>query len=109
MPHAPDPRTERLLAQALLQEADAGPPADFVEAVMARLARQPPSAWFERGLAVGAVGAFVGVTAWAALSDPELAAAWNMLPALPTAPALAWAAAALAVQALLQARRGGVR
>jgi hypothetical protein len=113
MPHAtpptPDDRAERLLAHVLAQEPDDGPPAGFVDTVMARLAPRPPSPWFERGLALGGLGALAAAAAWAMATQPALQATWDALPTLPAAPALGWAALALAVQAVLQARRGGVR
>jgi hypothetical protein len=109
MPPTPDLLAEHLLARALAQEPDAGPPADFVEALLARLAPRPPSPWFERGLGLGALGALAGAAAWATRPEPALAAVWNALPVLEAAPALAWVAAALAAQALLQARRRGAQ
>lgn len=109
MPDTLDTRTDRLLAQALALEPDDGPPPDFVDTVMARLAPRPPSPWFERGLALGGGGALAAAAAWAAATQPALQAAWDTLPTLPAAPALGWAALALAVQAVLQTRRGGAR
>lgn len=109
MPDTIDTRTEHLLARALALEPDAGPPADFVDTVMARLAPRAPSPWVERGLALGALGALAAAAAWAASTQPALVAAWEALPALPAAPALGWVVVALAVQALLQARRGPAR
>jgi len=104
-----DARTDRLLARALALEPDAGPPADFVGTVMARLAPRPPSPWVERGLALGGLGALAAAAAWAASTQPALVAAWEALPSLPAAPVLGWVTVALALQALLQARRGAAR
>jgi hypothetical protein len=100
----PDPVFERALARALAPQPGAEPPPGFAAAVMARLASKPPSPWFERGLALGAMAALAGATAWAAQLQPVVAEAWARVAAPPAAPVLAWAAAALVVQALVQAR-----
>jgi hypothetical protein len=97
-------RADRLIDQALRQAPDAGPPEGFVTAVMSALAAAAPTPWFERGLWLLAGAGLTGAAAWAAGAQPGMAAAWQALLGLPAAPALAWAAMAMAAQALWQAR-----